>query len=463
MVIASCAECLNLPQAEIVLKPLHLESTLQDLSLYDFQIEASQLTKKVVEAFEGNPLLPGIILTEQGNLSGMISRQRFFEKMSRPYGLELFLKRPIKSLHRFVKTEILILPGNTLIVEAAKRSLQRSAALLYEPILVKTSSEAYQLVDVHQLLVAQSYIHELTTQLLNEQTKAQMLQTEKMASLGKMIAEVGHEIRSPINCIGGNLDFLTTYCKDIIQMLLAYEAEQSEKSERISQLEEEIELEYIIEDLPKILESIQVSTERLTQVVGSLRNFSHMDETNRRPVDIHACIDSTLLILSKPLKHGIQLIKNFGDLPLVMGYSGQLSQVFMNIISNAIDALMEKVGEQDINSITWQPQIKITTQVKELENFPWVSVQIADNGPGMSAEIQTRIFESFFTTKGVGKGTGLGLAISNQIITQKHGGRLLVRSSPQGVSKSGSKAVPNQPETGTEFEILLPIEAASSI
>ncbi|MBD1839857.1 ATP-binding protein [Coleofasciculus sp. FACHB-501] len=409
-----------LPLSQI--KNLNLESTLQELPLYDFQIEASGLGQEVNKEFEGNALLPGVILTIESQFAGMISRRRFLEQMSRPYGLELFLKRPLQSLYQFASTHVLKLSGDTLIVAAAKQSLQRPPELLYEPIVVELAPGIYRLLDVHQLLVAQSKIHELTTELLNEQTKAQMLQTEKMASLGRTVAEVAHEIRNPINCINGNFGFVETYYKNLISLLAAYE--KAETLNTIEELKEEIEYDFLLEDLPKLIGSMKLSAERLTKIVGSLRNFSHMDETKRQPADLHECIESTLLILNNPIKQGIQLIKKYGDLPLVNCYSGQLSQVFMNIISNAIDALKDRVTDGS----DWQPQIEITTEVLEIQDSEWVVIRIADNGPGIPPEIQDRIFETFFTTKPVGKGTGLGLAISYQIVTEKHGGHLSVRS-----------------------------------
>jgi len=418
---------------------LSLESTIQELYLYDSQIESSQLGKEIAQIFQINPLLPGVILVEQGKFTGMISRRRFLEQMSRPYGLELFLKRPLYSLYRFASAEVLKLKGDTQIVEAARRSLQRSAELLYEPIVVEGETGKYYLLDAHQLLIAQSKIHELATQLLNEQTEAQLMQTEKMASLGKMVASVAHEIKNPVGCITGNFEFLFSYCDKLLKILSAYEVEITEIPAKLSLLKEESDLDFILEDLPKILKSMGTGSERLTKIVGSLQNFSHMDETKRQPADIHECIESTLIILNNRLKDGIKVIKNYGSLPPINCYSGQLSQVFMNIISNAIDALIDKKNEPGV-SANWQPQITISTDFVELD-AEWMLIKIADNGPGMPPAIQKRVFDTFFTTKPVGKGTGLGLAISHQIVTQKHGGQLLMRSVP---------------ETDTEFQILLP-------
>lgn len=433
-------ESLAPPHLEVCNQPLSLETTLQELPLYDFQIECSNLAKEVAHSFAANPLLPGVILVEQGEFFGMISRRRFLEFMSRPYGLDLFTKRSLSTLYNFAQTNVLVFSGETLVVVAARLSLDRAAELLYEPIVVKTAPQKYCLLDMHQLLISQSQIHLLTTQLLNQRTQAQLLQTEKMASLGRMVAGIAHEIKNPVNCIGGNVKFLEAYFKILMQLVVAYEAEIPQPSLTINELKEASEFDFMIEDLPQLLASIKISSERLIQITGSLRNFSHMDESKRQPADIHECIDSTLLILNNRLKHGIEVIKNYGDLPLVSCYSGQLSQVFMNIISNALDALIDKMAE----SKNWQPRIEIATAVLEADDPEAVVIQIADNGPGMPPEVREQIFEPFFTTKPVGKGTGLGLAISHQIVTQKHGGQLRVRS---------------QPDIGTEFQILLPLNS----
>lgn len=419
---------------------LSLESTIEKLPLQDFQIESSCLGKEIAPVFEANPLLPGVILTNQkGEFVGMISRRLFFERMGGRYGIEMFYKRSIDVLYRFSQIEVLILPGNTLIVEAAQKSLQRRAELLYDPVVVEIQPQVYRLLDVHQLLVAQSKIHELTSHLLQEQTHGKTIQTEKMASLGRMVAEVAHEIRNPVNCIWNNQIFLTSYIEEITKLLAAYD-EISESSPIINRIKEQIEYDTLQEELSETTQGIRFGSEQLLKIVNSLRNFSHMDESQRKPADIHECIDSTLLILNNRLKYGIKVIKNYcTDLQMVSCYSGQLSQVFMNIISNAIDALNEK--STDLES-DWQPQIEISTEVIVEKERDWLIIKMADNGLGIPLEIQNKIFDNFFTTKPVGKGTGMGLAISYQIISEKHGGTLKLTS------------LPGQ---GTEFKIMLPI------
>lgn len=445
---------------------LTLESTLQELYLHDREIEADSLGKEAAKLFDTNPFLPGIILLEQGQLVGMVSRRRFLEQMSRPYGLDLFLNRPLRILYQFVATEFPVLSINTLIVSAVSEALKRSPEHLYEPIVVQLAPQTYRLLDVHQLLLAQSQIHELAKQLLNEQAQTQMIQAEKMASLGRMVAEVAHEILNPVNFIWGNVSHLSSHIQNLVELLSVYESEISVPSSKITRLKEEVDLDFVLEDLPRIISSMKLGSERLKMIAGGLRNFSHMDEKQLQPTDLHQCINNTLLILNNRLKGEIDVIKNYGDLPLVNCYSGQLSQVFMNLISNAIDALFEKKSKQNLAShiqsqheaIAWAPQIKITTEVcsaigktastnQELSgdlgvSSSWIAIRIADNGCGIPNDIQQQIFETFFTTKPVGQGTGLGLAISYSIVTEKHHGKLNLKS---------------QPGLGSEFEVLLPL------
>jgi two-component system, NtrC family, sensor kinase len=431
--------------SEICTWNLCLESTLQDLPLYNCQIELIQQAQEVAKAFEQNPMLPGVILTKEGNFVGIISRRLFFEKVNRRYGIEMFFKRPIEVLYEFSRKDILLLPSSKLIVEAAQESLYRPVESVYDPIVVEIAPDTYRLLDVHQLMVAQSRIHQLTNKLLAKQTQAKIIQTEKMASLGRIVAGVAHEIRNPLNCIWGNLTFMLSYFENLLQLMSAYEQEFSEPSPRITAIKEEIDFDFLQEDLPTTLEGMRLGAEQLLKVVNGLHSFSHMDETKQVKTDIHECVDSTLLILKNRFKQGIEVVKNYGELPLVSCYSGQLSQVFLNLLVNALDALAEYAADRELETLcqqNWQPKIEITTKVVEVDDCNWVAICFVDNGPGISPENQQQIFDAFFTTKPAGKGTGLGLAICHQIVTEKHGGKLNLRS---------------QPSQNTEFEILLPI------
>lgn len=278
-----------------------------------------------------------------------------------------------------------------------------------------------------------------------KQTQVQLIQTEKMSSLGQLVAGVAHEINNPVNFIYGNLSHASKYIQDLLNLINLYRKYYSRPELEIQTEIEEIDLEFLIEDLPNILSSMKVGAERIQKIVLSLRNFSRMDEANLKPVDIHDGIDSTLMILQSRFKAKaeypeLQIVKEYGNLPAVECYAGQLNQVFMNIISNAIDAIEENYLNLPPAEIAHNPgKIKIRTEV---EKNGYIKVVIADNAKGMSPEVQKRLFDPFFTTKPIGKGTGMGLSISFQVITEIHNGSLSCNS---------------ELGKGTEFIIEIPI------
>ncbi|MCS6812224.1 MAG: sensor histidine kinase [Cyanobacteria bacterium] len=262
-----------------------------------------------------------------------------------------------------------------------------------------------------------------------QQAQAQLIQTEKMSSLGQLVAGIAHEINNPINFIYGNLPHAASYAKDLVGLIQLYEQHYTDPVPEIRAYRDEIDLEFLIEDLEKMLSSMRIGADRIREIVLSLRNFSRLDEAEMKPVNIHDGIDSTLLILQNRLKGSascpkIDIVKAYGDLPLVDCYPGQLNQVFMNILSNAIDALSQFCDKQQQTSDAkpFTPTITIHTQL--IDQGTWVRISFKDNGPGIPAEHLSKLFDPFFTTKPVGEGTGLGLSISYQIIVEKHRGRL---------------------------------------
>ncbi len=255
-----------------------------------------------------------------------------------------------------------------------------------------------------------------------------------MSSLGQMVAGVAHEINNPVNFIYGNLAHAREAVDDLIAYIHTCQAEASVQSAAVQQKAEEIELDFLEEDLPRLFQSMQLGAERTRQIVLSLRNFSRLDELQAHPVDLHECLDNTLMILSSRLKREITVIRHYDNLPKIEGFAGSLYQVFMNILSNACDALGECSGSKEIT---------ITTEQIDRDR---VAIRIADNGPGIALEHQANLFEPFFTTKPVGIGTGLGLSISHEIVVEKHGGQLICAST-MGV--------------GTQFSIILPVKQRS--
>jgi PAS domain S-box-containing protein len=291
-------------------------------------------------------------------------------------------------------------------------TVQLAIALNQADLYAQTRNKAHELEQTLQQLT---------------RTQSQLIQSEKMSSLGQLVAGVAHEINNPVNFIYGNLAHANEYTQDLLNLIELYKNHYPVPVPPIQAEIEAIELNFLVEDLPKLLSSMKVGADRIQQIVASLRTFSRMDEAEMKAVNIHDGIDSTLMILQHRLKakHNhpeIQVIKSYGKLPLVECYAGQLNQVFMNILSNALDALEERDLRRSADEIQEQPShIRIHTEMSPAGK---VIIRIADNGPGMTENVCNRLFDPFFTTKPVGKGTGMGLSISYQIVTERHGGSL---------------------------------------
>jgi two-component system, NtrC family, sensor kinase len=284
-----------------------------------------------------------------------------------------------------------------------------------------------------------------------QSAQSHLVQSEKMSSLGQLVAGVAHEINNPVNFIYANLNYANDYIQDLLKVVEIYQRYYPDPSPELQAEVETVELEFLMNDLPKLFTSMKVGADRIQKIVLSLRNFSRMDEAEYKPVDIHEGIDSTLMILQnrtkpRPEHPGIRINRDYEDLPQVECYAGQLNQVFMNIFSNAIDALEERDSERSLHEMAEAPSIiSVHTEITDNNR---VLIRIVDNGTGIPESVRQRIFDPFFTTKPVGKGTGMGLAISYQVITEKHGGTLKCLSTPG---------------QGTEFVIEIPIRVTPAI
>ncbi|MGB7250702.1 MAG: ATP-binding protein [Phormidesmis sp.] len=287
-----------------------------------------------------------------------------------------------------------------------------------------------------------------------KQTQSNLVQSEKMSALGRLVGGVAHEINNPINFIQGNLVHVASYTQSLLEVAKLYSDRYPQPPIEISTVLDNIDLNYLVEDLPKLCRSMEVGSERIQKIVQALRTFSRLDEAEYKSINLHENLDSILLLLQDKLHQqvgaqvgpsDIQLVKQYGEIPPVECYPGQLNQVFMNLLNNAIEAIKRKNLQLDQDPVKHPGKISITTRLAQPNR---VDIHIADNGPGIPQAVQKYIFDPFFTTKPVGQGTGLGLSISYQIVTEKHRGHLKFNSLS---------------EQGTEFIVSIPISHASAI
>jgi signal transduction histidine kinase len=339
--------------------------------------------------------------------------------------------------------------GKTIAILYLENHLTRGAFTRDRLALIHilTSQAAISLENARLYRDLQHSVQQKTDLLASLQNaQLQLVQNEKMSSLGQLAAGVGHEINNPLSFIAGNINLANEYIQDLLEHLRLYHQQFPDGDEKINHHAEAIDLEYLIEDLPELIASMKTGTDRIRLLSQSLRTFSRADTDTKVEFNIHEGIDSTLLILkhrlkANPNRPAIEVVKHYGELPSVKCYPGQLNQAFMNLLANAIDALDEANRERSFDEIKRDPNIiSIYTKVDPAGEF--VQIRIADNGPGMPEAIKHRVFDHLFTTKPPGKGTGLGLSISRQIVESKHGGQLRCVSSP---------------DRGSEFIIEIPL------
>ncbi|MGD2183535.1 hybrid sensor histidine kinase/response regulator [Lusitaniella coriacea] len=400
------------------------QKTLPDLILLDIQMPQMDGYEvcEVLKSDERTKDIPVIFISA---LNEVIDKVRAFE-----VGGVDYITKPFQAEEVFARV------ATHLQLYSFKKMLQQ-----------KNSSQAQQLAE--QNLKLQQMNQELKCQYEQvKQAQLQLVQNEKMATLGQLVAGIAHEINNPVNFIAGNLTHASEYIQDILNYLKLYEECYPQPTEEIQERAEDIDLEFLIEDLPKMIDSMRLGTERIGSISTSLRTFSRADTQSLVQANIEDGIDSTLLILKHRLKANdnrpeIEILKNYGGLPEVKCYPGQINQVFMNILANAIDALDDASQGLSYEEIEANPkQIIIHTTVTT--DGQTALVKMRDNGTGMPEGVKERIFEQSFTTKGVGKGTGLGLAIARQIVEEKHGGQLLC------FSETGQ---------GTEFVLEIPLQS----
>ncbi len=489
---------------------LGIDSTLSDLPLYRFSVSADYPIASLIEQFAQLPDLPGVVILEsdaarglrdgvsagrlrqreasqreafQGNRISVLSRQQLLECLLKLDCAKL--DGPVGMLLNHANPKALSLPGNTSILIGAQQALKRAHEQQPDPILVGPilsgsnpieQEKAFYLLDARTLNVTHWQIRGIETQIRYERLQMQLLQSEKMAALGRLVDGVAHEILDPVSFIWGNLSYIDDYTQQQQTLIAAYETALPHPAAEIVELKEKMEFEYLRCDLPAAVKSARGGAHRLRQLATSLQNFCHIDDVHPRPSDLNSLIDSTLRLLKSRLTSPIEIKRCYGKLPPIPCFAGQLSQVFMNLFTNAIDSLL---AQAQLESYSLDhaalspnkvppikvPQITVTTCVRAAQDVQrenpdesrWVSIIITDNGPGLRPDTKAQIMDSFSTERRSIKETGL--AMSYQIITAKHGGRFWMRSlhiSENPDPECGSIA------TGTEFEILLPLTAGEN-
>ncbi|MDJ1178596.1 response regulator [Roseofilum sp. BLCC_M91] len=392
-----------------------------------------------IDGFEACKRLKSNLDTEEIPIIFMTALSDTVDKVK---GLELgavdYITKP------FSQEEVLARVRLHLRLRKMAQKLAQQNQLLKQEIEEKNRAEAALQALTQEL---EQRVNDRTAELQQAMTdlqdaQVQLVQNEKMSTLGQLVAGVAHEINNPVGFIMGNLSHAQEYLQDIIEHLSLYQSHYPEPDPEIQDHYEDIELDFLLKDLPDLISSMHEGTDRIRNISQSLRTFSRSDTTSKVSSNIHEGIDSTLLILKHRLKAteerpAIAIIKEYGDIPEVPCYPGQLNQVFMNLLANAIDALDESNQGRTFQEIEANPnQITIQTQLSPSQTE--VIINIVDNGKGIPEEIQNKIFDHLYTTKASGQGTGLGLSISRQIVEEKHGGKISCHSGSETEFYRGS-------------------------
>ena len=452
--------------SEILGKPISYFYTPEDIALgkpeQELKIAAFQgrfedeglRVRKDGSKFWANVVITAL-RTEDGQLRGFVRVTR--DITERKLAQEALEKAHHELERRVQERTAELMRMNELLKERTAQLTQMNELLTQEIVEHERTEAALRQSKVRlkkqtqQLEAEKEHVTSLLETL--QRTQAQLIHTERMSSLGQLVAGIAHEINNPVGFIYGNLDYANCYMNDLIRLVGLYSHHYPQPVEPIQVLKDTIDLDFLMADMPKLLSSMKLGATRLRQIVLSLQNFLRSEQTEMRPIDLHEGLDSTLLILRHRLKASdehpeITVIKEYGFLPPVECFAGQINQVFMHLLTNAIDVLQASTEERNTPR-----QITISTSVQEMnreqlgesstEKVSYALIRITDNGPGMSEDVCRRLFEPFFTTKPTGKGTGLGLSISHQIIVETHNGQLTCTS---------------QAGKGAEFFIAIPVQ-----
>ena len=441
---------------------IHPESVLQDLPLHRFNVDLSITGADLAMLFQRSPDVPGaVILNADASLMGVVTRSVFFELMLDGAGNSSpFLQQPLQTFSRYVCSPVLKFSGDSGILVSAKRALRQISKAVGEPILVSVLGD-YFLLDFHTLNIAYWQICGIETQISYEQIQIQMIRNDKMASLGRLVNGVSHEILDPVSFIWGNLSHLSRYVKDVMQVLDRYELELPTPSNEMIELRSDLEIDYLREDIPKTLQSIKTGADRLTKLATSLQNFCHIDEVYPKATDIHDCLDSVLLLLKSHLKNEIDVEKFYGALPTVPCFIGQVTQVFLNVFSYLVRQILvksvtDRVLEElplpycEDHSPSEPPKLWIMTEVCSIDSsgIRWVSVRLGCNGEPISLAEQQQLMNDFMYGNSLTRESSLVMAY--RVVTTRHQGMMKLRTAHNPIDHL-------DPGISTEFEILMPI------